>query len=88
MVRFELEMLIQLCKSARNRISLTCMSTQLFFQSISKFIMRSEKYNSELLILNFASTGVLKIPFFHFRHAFHHPLRFFTKDEKILDMAF
>ena len=56
-------MLIQLCKSARNRISLTCMSTQVFFQSISKFIMRSEKYNSELLILNFASTGVLKIPF-------------------------
>ena len=74
MVRFELEMLIQLCKSARNRISLTCMSTQLFFQSISKFIMRSEKYNSELLILNFASTGVLKIPFSIF--VMHHPTRY------------
>ena len=83
MVRFELEMLIQLCKSARNRISLTCMSTQLFFQSISKFIMRSEKYNSELLILNFASTGVLKIPFSIFvMLCTTLPAFFFTKDEK------
>ena len=64
------------------------MSTQLFFQSISKFIMRSEKYNSELLILNFASTGVLKIPFSIFVMLCTTLPAFLQKTKNILDMAF